>query len=57
MKTVYILMMVFTDGDFSEPRVFTTFEAAKNFAHELLKKDIYDPVMYDTFEIYKVPLM
>ena len=49
-------MMVFTDGDYAKPRAFTTFEAAKNFAHELLKNDIYNPQMYDTFEIFETPL-
>lgn len=55
MKKVYVLTMVFTDGDFST-RVFTTKEKAEQFAKELFKMDSFKP-MYDSYKITECPLM
>ena len=51
MTKIYVLTMIFTDGDFSKPRTFTSYEKAENFAKKLIESDIYEPVMYETFEI------
>ena len=55
MKKVYVLTMVFTDGDFST-RVFTTKEKAEQFAKELFKMDSFKP-MSESYKITECPLM